>query len=272
MPTLDGIKHPSFVRLNKTDYAIFDGNNNFRSIIHVGQIFKYLTFDQALREGKRIHPDTERPYGYLSFANMFNRNAYPRDSRRLSTYITTASGQYHVIKSRNPVFIHEFRISSDQCGVDIPRAALTESQAAVFEEYATTMANQNAKRRKAIQDRQERRRDAFRKPTARKRRYFEVDTEYDPVTSLNIEAGDDQSFFYDVPTNLSSNSSNSQPDQQTITPVDIPDAPSDFYMGNAESSSVSFVDPLAHLSITTPEEANPNVPEFEDGQFNEIPE
>ena len=189
MPPLDGIKHPSFVCLNKTEYALVDSNNQFRSIIHVGQIVKYLLFDQSLREGKKLYEDTERPYGYLSFAQMFNRDAHPRDLRRLSTYIVNSSGQIHVIKSGNPVFIHEFRITSDQCGVDVPRPALTDDQAAVFQEYATTMANQSAKRRKAIQERHEKHRDIFRKPAhSRKRRYFDPEPDYDPLTSLHIES------------------------------------------------------------------------------------
>ena len=77
MPAFDGIKHPSFVRISKTEYALVDSQNQFRSILHVGQIVKYLAFDQALREGKKITRSTERPYGYLSFANMFNCDAHP---------------------------------------------------------------------------------------------------------------------------------------------------------------------------------------------------
>ena len=281
----DGIKHPSFVRVSKTEYALLDSNNKFRSIIHVGQIVKYLIFDQALREGKKIYENTERPYGYLAFANMFNRDAHPRDSRRLSTYITTASGQYQVLKSGNPVFLHEFRITSDQCGVETPRPALSETQAAVFEEYATTMANQNAKRRKAIQDRQEKRREIFRKPNSRKRRYFDTDPEYDPVTSLRIEAGGDHSFFYDMPTNNSSPSVTSLSVQPTVIPAEVPDTSnavpsevqngsSDYFMGNSEPFSAVYVDPLAHLNLSESDNTTyPAEPRTEeDGEIEEMPE
>ena len=281
----DGIKHPSFVRVSKTEYALLDSNNKFRSIIHVGQIVKYLIFDQALREGKKIYENTERPYGYLAFANMFNRDAHPRDSRRLSTYITTASGQYQVLKSGNPVFLHEFRITSDQCGVETPRPALSETQAAVFEEYATTMANQNAKRRKAIQDRQEKRREIFRKPNSRKRRYFDTDPEYDPVTSLRIEAGGDHSFFYDMPTNNSSPSVTSLSVQPTVIPAEVPDTSnavpsevqngsSDYFMGNSEPFSAVYADPLAHLNLSESDNTTyPAEPRTEeDGEIEEMPE
>ena len=286
MPAFDGIKHPSFVRISKTEYALVDSQNQFRSIIHVGQIVKYLAFDQALREGKKITRSTERPYGYLSFANMFNRDAHPRDSRRLSTYVSTTPGHFYVIKSVNPVFLHEFRITSDQCGVDVPRPNLSEQQAAVFEEYATTMANQSAKRRKAIQERQDRRRDIFRKPFSRKRRYFDPIPEYDPVTSLNVEAGHDISFFYDVPTNNISSSDTTSPTTQpeaVVSETSNTSSDSNFYMGNSNSytTPTTFAEPLAHLTLSSPEDMVPMEEDIEiitepeakeEGELSEMPE
>ena len=257
IPAFDGIKHPSFVRISKTEYALVDSQNQFRSILHVGQIVKYLAFDQALREGKKITHSTERPYGYLSFANMFNRDAHPRDSRRLSTYVSTTPGHFYVIKSTNPVFLHEFRITSDQCGVDVPRPILS------------------------------RRRDIFRKPSSRKRRYFDAIPEYDPVTSLNVEAGHDISFFYDVPTNNVSSSDTTSPATQpeaVVSEASNTSSDSNFYMGNSNSyiTPTTFVDPLANLTLSSPEDIVPMEEDIEiitteseakeEGELSGIPE
>ena len=142
------------------------------------------------------------------------------------------------------------------------------------------MANQNAKRRKAIQERHEKHRDIFRKPAhSCKRCYFDPEPEYDPLTSLHIEAGNDRSFFCDLPTNIPSTSSTSQPVQPTIIPYNVSDNASDYYMENSDTSSTTYIDPLAHLSLvnsdeTAPaDEINPTVPgAAEEGELSAMPE
>ena len=45
---LDGIRHPFFRRVVLTEYALEDPRDNYRAIVHTGQIKKYLEFDKKL--------------------------------------------------------------------------------------------------------------------------------------------------------------------------------------------------------------------------------
>ena len=153
----NGIRHSHFVRNSTTEYALVHPDRLRRDLVHVSQIRKYLIFDRFLREGQHLTDSTDIPIGYETFANLFNTGTRPSDLRRISTYLEEAAG-YRVIKSTNPVSLDDFFITSDQCGFSAPRPAMSDSQAAIVEEYATTMAYKNKRRREAIQDRKDNRR------------------------------------------------------------------------------------------------------------------
>lgn len=136
---VDGIQHPRFLRLSKTEYAISNPNSTYRWYVHVGQIKNYLAFDKILREDKGPADFPGIPLGYADFVTAFNTGTHPQDSRRISSYILIRAGD-QIIKPTNPVFLEDFHITPEQCGLATTRRnlnGLTEAQAMVFEEYAT---------------------------------------------------------------------------------------------------------------------------------------
>jgi hypothetical protein len=154
---LKGINHPRFARISKTEYTITGNNSDHdhHSVIHVGQIKNYLTFDKLLREELRVPKSAGIPLGYADFANAFNNGAHPRDRRRLSRYI---NGQ--VFPSNAPVFIHDFHITPDQCGLGSAPVE-KDPQALVNEAYATSQAVKNQRQQQAYQDRKDKRLSLF---------------------------------------------------------------------------------------------------------------
>ena len=117
---LDSIRHQRFFRLSKTDYLMSDPVAKHRSIIHVGQISAYLTFDKLLRDGRPLDKMRGIPAGYATFATVFNSGTHYNDKRRLSTFVFTPTGD-QVVRSTNPVTLHDFAITAEQCGLINPR-------------------------------------------------------------------------------------------------------------------------------------------------------
>ena len=72
---LDGIHHPSFKHVTPTKYVLHLGNhkddNDLRVSIHVGQLVDFLTFDEALRNGRKLQNNLEVPLGYHTFCYDF---------------------------------------------------------------------------------------------------------------------------------------------------------------------------------------------------------
>jgi hypothetical protein len=139
----DGIQHPRFIRVSKTEYTMNNPGNFHRELLHVGQIAKYLLFDKALREGKSINGLSGIPVGYTDFAKVFNEGTHPRDGRRLTTITFTQTG-YQRTTSNNPVTLHDFVITPEQCGLaPIKQNSTVEAESYVFKEYAKRMALQD---------------------------------------------------------------------------------------------------------------------------------
>ena len=182
---ITGIRHPYFRRVSKTEYLINDPANLYRGIVHVGQIFKYLVFDKSLRDGRLPANLSGMPLGYLDFANSFNTGVPGHDTRRLST-ITYHNNQEQVTLSDHPVSLRDFVITMEQCGLSVSRSnGPTSAQSALITtEYAAVMAEQNARRRRAIQERQSKRQNQFNsseprsRPTKRSRHDFKPTPEY----------------------------------------------------------------------------------------------
>ena len=142
---LDGIRHPQFLRLTKTEYVVNNPEAWRRDIVHIRQISTYLTFDKLLRGNRTITNLTNVPIGYMDFATIFNTGKHPHDQCYLSTFISTPEG-FSVTKSTNPVTLQDFYITVEQCGLVPPRDATADAQAYVFQEYATDMAMRTKRR------------------------------------------------------------------------------------------------------------------------------
>jgi hypothetical protein len=164
---LKGINHPRFARTSKTEYTITGNNSDHdhHSVIHVGQIKNYLTFDKLLREELRVPKSAGIPLGYADFANAFNNGAHPRDRRRLSRY---TSGQ--VFPSNAPVFIQDFHITPDQCGLGSAPVE-KDPQALVNEAYATSQAVKNQRQQQAYQDRKDKQLSLFTNPRSSRNKH-----------------------------------------------------------------------------------------------------
>ena len=140
MRHLLSIQHPRFLRLSKTEYAIDNPDSRHRWYVHVGQIMNYLAFDKVLREGGNVSDFLGIPLGFFDFATAFNTGMYPGDKRFISTYTIGVTTDL-IIKSELPVYLEDFFITPEQCGLSPPRRdEMTEGQAFVFKAYATGQA------------------------------------------------------------------------------------------------------------------------------------
>jgi hypothetical protein len=161
MPELSCIDHPRFKRLSETQYVIINLDSKYNWALHVGQIMNYLAFDQHLRDNGNLSDFTGIPIGYSDFANLFNTGRRAGDGRYLSTCITSSAGD-SITPSSNPVYLEDFYITPEQCGLAAPQLdGITKAQAYVFEDYATTQAIRNKRRREAIQAREDKRHSLF---------------------------------------------------------------------------------------------------------------
>ena len=111
-------------------------------VIHVGQISKYLAFNKSLHNGPALTKLLDVPIGYTEFTKAFNTGTHPQDKQHLSTITFSLLGD-QIKKSNNPVYLSDFFITPEQCGLAPLWNGPTEAQAFIFKEYATTMAMQN---------------------------------------------------------------------------------------------------------------------------------
>jgi hypothetical protein len=157
------ISHPKFFRRSNTDYTVINLDHKSPWHVHVGQIMAYLAFDRALRDDVPVSKLPGIPLGYEEFATVFNSGGYPLDKRRLSTFIAGTSGSPdHIRKSTTSqaVSLHDFFITKEQCGLAPPtttNTGLSAAHALVMEDYATTQAYKNKRRREAYEERQSQR-------------------------------------------------------------------------------------------------------------------
>lgn len=196
MPYVAGIDHPRFLRINQTQYVINNPDSPYKWYVHNGQIMNYLAFDKYIRENKNLSNFPGVPLGYIDFTAAFNTGTLPQDPRRLSTYLPSANGELHLTKSDHPVLLEDFHITPEQCGLAAPRRnGLTEAQSFIFEDYATSQAYKNRRRRDLYQAREEKRNALFGKYGSSKNKK----NRFDPITATIITGSDDD---YDDPSSL----------------------------------------------------------------------
>ena len=137
----------------------------------------FLEFDAFLREGKTPSNSTCIPLRYSEFATIFNTGASHRNTHQLSTFVSTPA-RNQITRSSTPVFLDDFHITPEQCGLAPLRSnSLTEAHAFILEDYATMQAYKNKRCREAFQDcdnrrleRDDRHRTLFERPGPARRR------------------------------------------------------------------------------------------------------
>jgi hypothetical protein len=148
-----GIQHPRFLRINDTEYVITNLDSPYKWYVHVGQIMGYLAFDALLREERDLADFPGIPLGYADFAAVFNTGTYPGDKRKFSTYLSSSAGD-HITKSEHPLFLEDFHITSDQCGIPTARDdGLDDTHDFIVREYAKTQAYKNQRRQEEFKAR-----------------------------------------------------------------------------------------------------------------------
>jgi hypothetical protein len=192
MSTLPGIDHPRFTRLNKTHYVVTNPDSVHQWYIHVGQIMDYLAFDKYVRTHGSINGFPGVPTGFLHFALAFNTGKYPSDKRSISTVFIDSTLGDDIHPAENPVFLENFYITPEQCGLSSPRnTGVSEAQAYVFEEYATMHATRNKRKREAFQERENKRHSLFGR--------FGQSRHHDPIGTTMMDRfgteSDDHSMF-----------------------------------------------------------------------------
>ncbi|KAF8799605.1 hypothetical protein BYT27DRAFT_7263750 [Phlegmacium glaucopus] len=161
MPYLPGIQHPHFLHLSHTEYAINSPDLRCCWYVHAGQIMNYLAFNKVLCDGDNLDNFPGIPMGYINFVTAFNTGTYPHAKHHISSFIPSSTGD-HIIKSDDPVVLEDFYITPEQCGLAPPHCNnLTEEQAFVFEDYATSQAFKNQKKHEHFQQREDRHHNLF---------------------------------------------------------------------------------------------------------------
>ena len=116
----------------------------------------FLAFDALLWEGKNPSNSTCIPLGYSEFATIFNTGASHRDARWLFTFAFTPT-RNQITRSSTPVFLDDFHITPEQCGLaPLCQNGITEAHAFILEDYATMQAYKNKRCRDTFQDRDNR--------------------------------------------------------------------------------------------------------------------
>ena len=145
MPNLLGIQHPRFTCRSKTKYTIIYLDHCAPWHIHVGQIMLYLAFNHLLCNEIDVSRLPGIPLGYNNFTTIFNKGNHPHDNRKLSTLFPRTSRQPDYInKSTSPIYLQDFYITLEQCGLSSPRdSGILDMQALILEDYTTSQALKN---------------------------------------------------------------------------------------------------------------------------------
>jgi hypothetical protein len=255
---VNGIHHPRFIRINKTDYTMNNPANFNRELLHVGQVAKYLLFDKALRDGKSINGLTGIPTGYDTFAKVFNEGTHPRDGRRLSTITFTQTGVQRTV-SNNPVTLQDFVITPEQCGLSpIKRNLVDDAESYVFKEYATSMALQSRRRKEAIQLREAKRREPYSKSFG-KRQKPHNNSHYDDDQTSNV--------YFDSIDQSSHATTSRQVSEVPASQPEIPLHSVAFYTADQEPDPVpDFINAI----INMPDDAIPEIPQETSHEFEPV--
>ena len=164
-PALPGVAHPSFTRITPTSYLMRNPDYPVHTTIHVGQITKYLQFDEQLRTYYDDAADfTSVPIGFAEFGVAWNEGTVPGDPCRISTIsLTNDPCDNSIIPSMHPVQLYEFHITPAQASVvsatsEQPNTTL---QAEINQEFAAIMVARQKKQRQYFEERQEKKTRAF---------------------------------------------------------------------------------------------------------------
>ena len=158
----------------------------------------YLTFDAKLQKGMTVKEITSIPLGYGNLVTAFNSGDFvtafdsgvqAQNSPQLSIYIAGTSTTNYITKSINPVYLHDFHITPDQCGLATTQQnGISQTHALILEDYAVTQAYKNKKKREHFESREQKRNAIFEKPNKKSRkRYFEHETTTEHINNKSID-------------------------------------------------------------------------------------
>jgi hypothetical protein len=112
--------HPNFTRISPTQFVMKHPDYRISSVIHVSHIATILQFDEEIRLRGHIRGLDSVPFGFVDFAEAWNRGVRGRDPRRISTITFGDQDDADNLfePSRHPVSFQDFRILPDQTGPD----------------------------------------------------------------------------------------------------------------------------------------------------------
>lgn len=151
-----GIAHPSFTCITPTSYLMKDPDYPIHTTIHVGQIAKYIQFDEQLRTYHSTSNFTSIPVRFSEFGTIWNEGTVPGDKWWISTIILSDNPHSNSVSlSTHPVHLHEFHITPAQAGLathddEQPSSTL---QAEINQEFTAIMVAQQKKQRQAYEER-----------------------------------------------------------------------------------------------------------------------
>ena len=155
------VNHPNFERVSKTHYIVTNfGNQNQRALIHVGQIYQYIAFDNYIRANEQNpynYPGV--PVGFTDFVLLYNSVASAPD--KFSLYLPGTNGSDSMIAaSIHPVTLRHFHITPQQCGLGDPGIS-SHAQKLIMERFAVEQARKSRIHEEKFIDRENRRQSLF---------------------------------------------------------------------------------------------------------------
>ena len=201
--SLRGINHPLFKRISPTIYLMKDPDYPIHTTIHVGQITEYLKFDEQLRTYGNSAEFRSIPIGFNEFCNTWNDGAPSGDPRRISTvFLGEDTQSNHITPSDHPVYLRDFHVSPAQAGIapDITDQGTPAVQAEINQAYAALMVRRQKRERQFIEERREKKMQAFKDPSpdysyfnpvsrrSRKHSSPKFHNPYPPVSSSSTQA------------------------------------------------------------------------------------
>ena len=158
---LPGVWHPNFEHVSKTHYLVTNfGNQNQCAIIHVGQIYQYIAFDNYICTNE----NNLRGYAGVSvrfcdFVLLYNSVASAPS--KFSLYIPGTNGDNDMVAaSFYPVTLQHFHITPQQCGLCNSRLS-SHAQKLIIEQFAVDQARKSRIREEKFIDQKTKRQSLF---------------------------------------------------------------------------------------------------------------
>lgn len=204
--SLPCVNHPLFTLASPTFYLIQDPDYLIPTTIHVGQITKYIKFDEDLCASGGHAVFRSVSINYSEFSTTWNNNTSLNNPRYFRTiFLGENPKDNNVNPSTHPVQLHEFFITPEQTSLTVnnPNKTPSSVQSNITQEYAALMAARQKKKCQQYKERQKKRMQVFsvpmkprrhhrdRKPLKRNQWYYDVpdQLEASPSPRLSLSEG-----------------------------------------------------------------------------------